>query len=136
MKKIVGLLLLVGAFGLFAYARMRSAAVDKDVRFYIRLAADARERESEMASLRNRIAMGALTMGDAIVKHTDQTGPEAAVAADRARLAELERAQAALGSAAMNEEAANGAAHQRWVVMVLYVGSVLSGLIGIGYLVK
>ena len=136
MKKVIGVLLLVGALGLFSYARMRSAAVDKDVRFYIRLAADARGREAEITSLRNKIAMDQLTVGDAIAKHADQTGPEAAAAADRARLAELEKEQTGMGTAAMNEEAANSAEHQRWVVMVLYVGSLLSGLIGIGYLVK
>lgn len=136
MKKILGLVLLVGALGMFAYARMRSAAVDKDVRFYIRAAADARGRETEMGSLRTSIAMGGLAVGDAIVKHTDVTVPQAAVAADQARLAELERVEKALGTAAANEEAANSAEHRRWVVMVMYVGSVLAGLIGIGYLVK
>jgi hypothetical protein len=136
VKKIVGLLLLVAAFGMFAYARMRSAAVDKDVRFYIRMAADARERETEISSLNNKITMNSVAIGDAIVKHLDETSLQTGMLADRARLMELERAETALGSAAVNEEAANSAEHRRWVVMVMYVGSVLAGLIGIGYLVK
>ena len=134
MKKIVGLLLLVGAIGMFTSARMRSAAVDRDVLFFTRMAADAHQRESEMADLMEEIAGHSVYRSQYVGAVT--IPPDPTHTGQRAKLAEVQQQESMLGSAAVNDARVAGVKRERWVVMVMYVGSVLAVLIGIGYLVK
>jgi hypothetical protein len=132
VKKVAGVVCLLAAFCLVVFGRMQGAADEKDARTYIRQESEARDREPEIASLRNKLSMDALAIGDAIVKHADTTALEAEQAKDKARLGELEQAERIIGTAAMNEDAAIEVGKRRWVVLAEYGGAVVLGLAGIG----
>jgi hypothetical protein len=76
MKKIVGLLCLLVGLGVLAYSKTRSAADEVSARLYMRQAAEARDREAEISRVRNKLAMEAPAMGDAIVKYADTVALE------------------------------------------------------------
>ncbi len=63
MKKIIGILCLFAAAWVFGYALRHSEAEERDLRRYVRQAAEARDRELEISNLRNKLAMDALTVG-------------------------------------------------------------------------
>ncbi len=136
MKKVAGVACLVAAFCLVVFGRMQGASDEKDARTYIRQASEARDREAEIASLRNRLAMETLVIGHAIANHADTTTLEAEQAKDKARLGELEQTERMLGTAAMNESAAIDAEKHHWVIFAAYAGAVMLALVGIGLLMK
>ena len=134
MRKIVGLVCLLVGLLVLGFAKTRSAADEKAARLYVRQAAEARVRETEIASLRNRLAMDALAVGDAIAKHTDASAAEAEQAKDKARMAELEQAEKTLGTASMNENAVVAVQRHHGRILVEYGAGIVLVLVGLAQL--
>lgn len=105
MKKIVGLCCLVVAVVFFVATSTGWESDDAQSEVLVERLALAINRESDIASLRNKISMDQLEVGDSIVQHKEVGTASAKLAGDQAELSRLQQTNKTLGTSGAQRQA-------------------------------